>query len=131
MSEIENMYKNAGVKYYKEICAIKNVIDKVGNKECYFEVCCTSCPLNKTSFISEKQIELIKWLGKLAGKLEINSNYNDTQYLLYFYLNRDELPNISTGRSENFEESLAELINSLWSDLTEKEKEQIRTILND
>jgi hypothetical protein len=76
---------------------------------------------------------LIKWLGKLAGKLEISSNYNDTQYLLYFYLNRktrDEiLPNLSTGRSENFEESLAGLINNLWQDLTEQERTEIADIL--
>lgn len=115
MSEIEKLMQNAGVeKEWKPL--------PYGDIEEYYP-----------EFTAEKQLSLIKWLGKLAGKLEIKSNYNDTQYLLYFYLNRktrDEvLPNISTGRSENFEESLAGLINNLWQDLSDTEKAEIRRIL--
>lgn len=32
--------------------------------------------------------------------------------------------------AENFKEALAGLINDLWQDLTEEEKEQIRSVLN-
>lgn len=113
MSEVEKMYKKVGV-------------ESVGFNPYKLED-------EYPPFTAEKQLELIKWLGKLAGKLEISSNYNDTQYLLYFYLNRktrdERLPNLSTGRSENFEESLAGLINSLWQDLTESERTEIRSIL--
>ena len=141
MSEITKLYENAGVK--KEV--IKGCYDyysKLGidiwkENDCAGKNCDT-CKKDKSikrypPFTTEKQIELIKWLGKLAGKLEISSNYNDTQYLLYFYLNRktrDEiLPNISIGRNENFEESLAGLINNLWQELTEKEQQQVKGIL--
>lgn len=142
MSEITKLYENAGVEkevikgcyeYYSENGGIDiYTVNDCKNKDC------NTCKADKSikeypPFTAEKQLELIKWLSKLAGKLEISSNYNDTQYLLYFYLNRktrDEiLPNMSTGRSENFEESLAGLINSLWQDLTSEEKQQVKGIL--
>ena len=133
MSEITKLYKNAGIKkcsnnlkkYKSDVCLL--------NSNIYGRTCNDCMWYHNPPFTAEKQLELIKWLGKLAGKLDISSNYNDTQYLLYFYMNRktrDEiLPNISTGRSENFEKSLAGLINNLWQDLTEEEKQQVRGIL--
>lgn len=152
MNEVEKMYANCKIK--KQYCGWLDMGDLDTQ---YKYVRCDSLEewkeaalMSRTSyssegkdgdkpsieyppFTAEKQLELIKWLGKLAGKLEISSNYNDTQYLLYFYLNRktrDEiLPNISTGRSGNFEESLAGLINNLWQDLTDVEKAQIKEIL--
>lgn len=124
MSEVEKMYENAGVKYYKEICAIKNVIDKVGNKECYFEVCCTSCPLNKTSFTSEKQLELIKWFVTNNAELETLE--------ITYYLNDCFQISSCTKSSHfetNFDDALAGLINNLWQDLTDAERKQIKNIL--
>lgn len=155
MNEIIKLYENAGIKkvkdYYCPNCETK-LEDWFGkhkgyicpNERCDYALCDDEEDFQEClehlsyrekypPFTAEKQINLIKWLGKLAGKLEISSNYNDTQYLLYFYLNRktrDEiLPNILTGRSENFEESLAGLINNLWQDLTEEEKQQVKEIL--
>lgn len=58
-------------------------------------------------FTAEKQLKLIKWLF-------------DSVFLLCL----GPLQN-----SENFENSLAKLVNSLWQDLTEEHKQQIREIL--
>lgn len=135
MSEITKLYENAGIEPDRIVCyrGFDRCIDNDYNCHCHSKKPCKDATYMYSPFTAEKQIELIKWLGKLAGKLEISSNYNDTQYLLYFYLNRktrDEiLPNISTGRSENFKESLAGLINNLWQDLTPEEKQQVKGIL--
>jgi hypothetical protein len=122
MNEVEKMYENAGVKYYKEICAIKNVIDKVGNKECYFEVCCSSCPLNKTSFTAEKQLSLIKWLGDTDYYIHSIYKTIDTKE----YCIENDFYDIQTNK---FEEALARLINKLWRDLTKAEQGEIKEIL--
>lgn len=70
-------------------------------------------------FTAEKQLELIKWLSSKYGI-----------YLVDKY-------SIGAGTcigefctKENFEEALAGFINTLWQDLTEEEKEQVKGILN-
>lgn len=60
-------------------------------------------------FTAEKQIELIKFLVE-------NSWCNYLDWLVRC--------------CESFEESLATLINNLWQDLTEEEKEQIKEVLD-
>ena len=109
MNEVEKLYENTGVKYYKEICAIKNVIDTIGNQECYFEVSCTSCPLNKTSFTTEKLINLEMFLIN-KGDFDIKKGSVDITF-------------------ESFTSCIAGLINNLWQDLTDIEKAQIKNIL--
>ena len=125
MNEVEKMYKNAGVKYYKEICAIKNVIDKISNQECYFEVSCTSCPLNKTSFTAEKQIELIKWLSTKELKIRTNKQ----PYAIYIGILGNDNTCFFGCEGLYFEQTLAEVITNLWQDLTEEERKQIKEIL--
>ena len=128
MTEIEKLYELAGVEPRCNIYPTFYDCAKYPHEKC--EDC---VEWEYPQFTAEKQIELIKWLGKMAGKLEISCNYNYTQYLAYFYLNRktrDEiLPNITTGRNENFAECLANLINNLWQDLIPEEQEQIKEIL--
>ena len=141
MSEIEKLYKNAGVETnkYKLCCTgcehiaklelingtpIKWVCDKYGEP-----ADCDKAEPVYPPFTAEKQLELIKWLGEL-DLLEIIRTTRDT---------RDWIINSEYGMSGNvykhasrakiFEEALAKLINSLWQDLTEQEKEQIRDIL--
>ena len=58
-------------------------------------------------FTAEKQIEIMKWI-----------------LFSTWWLNLKRLQ-----FAENFENSLAELVNTLWQDLTEQEKEEIRGIL--
>ena len=68
-------------------------------------------------FTAEKQLELIKWLAKRPLTID----------------NVDDEFEFSTGYKlsdfGSFEESLAEIINNLWQDLTVEEKQQIKEIL--
>ena len=101
MSEIEKLYENAGIE--------KEFIPCPAN---YYGYDCTrnnwddeDCPCDIEGyppFTAEKQLELIKLLIK---------DY-------YYYLDAIDV--------NNFENSLAKLINDLWQSLTEQEKEQIK-----
>ena len=105
------MYSNAGIKclhpsgFCKHIGAI-----------------CEMCRRHKyPPFTAEKQIELIKWLAK-----------KDCMYRLTYerdFLWCSQLEWQSSFCYESFEESLANLINTIWQDLTEEEKQQIKEIL--
>lgn len=69
---------------------------------------CNKCE-DYNSFTAEKQLELIKWLiieGYIEDMLTVQIS------------------------EENFEVCLADTFNELWQDLTEEEKEQIRSVLN-
>lgn len=104
MTEVEALYKNAGVKKYRFL----DRNNKIGWKY--------------PSFTAEKQLELIKWSARREPKVEIGyspvhgycvENPTDTCY--YF--------------GEQFDNALASLINILWEDLTEQEQQQIKEIL--
>lgn len=108
MSEIEKMYENAGI----EVPTVRLKIFKDDNGKIY-----TQPPLT-----AEKQIELIKWTARREPKVEIGyssvcgywvENQTDTRY--YF--------------GDQFDSALASLINSLWQDLSEEERKQIKEIL--
>jgi len=115
MSEIEKMYENVGI----EVPTARLKIFKDDNGEIHI----------RPPFTTEKQIELIKWLGGLdylrlvrtiaeAKDWIFNSEYN---MLVNTYKH--------SSRAETFEEALAKLINSLWQDLAETKQEEIRKIL--
>lgn len=117
MTEVEKMYENAGVKPKrgKEI-----TIDATTDKENYHNVYYGYSP-----FTAEKQLELIKWLGK--NKSDYGLQYRGSAWcnccdFYWEYFDKD-------SEDKNFEESLAGLINILWQDLTEEERKQIRGIL--
>lgn len=101
MGEIEKMYENAGVK--KEW----NSTPYGGVEEYY------------PSFTAEKQLELIKWLA-FKDIISIIAHLSGEYYSEYD--NRFALEN-------SLEESLAKLINNIWRDITEEEKQQVKGIL--
>ena len=75
---------------------------------------------------AEKQLELIKWLGKSKNGfglfndgtegLSCHCDFNWEWFRKDFY-------------AEDFDSALAGLINSLWQDMTKEEKEVLRGIL--
>lgn len=118
MSEIEKLYKNAGVKpQYKDYRTKNGKIyeDKNPNNR--------NIRLLYPPFTAEKQLSLIKWLlnNKNIGILKfevINGKYEvyDTYYGCDKY-------------RESLDEALADYICCLWQDLTESEREQIADIM--
>ena len=106
MSEVEKLYKNAGVGY------LMYVVD-------------TNPPVEypQIDFTAEKQLELIKWL--------IREKYLIGRYIESYYELFTNSMISYNSKNECFEKSLAGLINNLWQDLTEEEQEQIRRILNE
>ena len=106
MSEVEKMYKNAGVekevipcpaKYYGYNCTRNNWDDE----DCSCDIECYP------PFTAEKQIELIK---KISPSYPLNYH-------------------IKCFQGYSFEEGLAKCINNLWQSLTEEEKQQVKGIL--
>jgi len=100
MSEIEKMYKLAQIA--------NEGYDAWDMKDMY------------PPFTAEKQIELIKWLSSKHGIYIVNVD----KYSIGFGMCIGDF-----CTKENFEEALAESINSLWQDLTEEEKQQVEGIL--
>lgn len=128
MNEIEKMYENAGIDYEERYnnCTL--------NKECQCELKC-SCDMCKYSeekyiyppFTAEKQIELIKFITTL-GVCEIE-NWNDKGF--HFAIKRERIyPTMFLSLSNiNLQETLADVINKLWADMSEEEKQQVKGIL--
>ena len=119
MSEVEKMYENAGV--LKE-CLSPCLINKTWRK--YHD--CPNCNKreNYPPFTAEKQLELIKWLAK-------NDKFHCLE--IEFFIKEKDYK-ISTNQkasnfNEDFTETLASLINNLWQDLTDEEKQQVKGIL--
>ena len=121
MSEIIKLYENAGI--LKE-CLSPCYINKTWRKTHD----CPNCDNreNYPPFTAEKQLELIKWLGKSKNGfgffndgtegLSCHCDFNWEWFRKDFY-------------AEDFDSALVGLINSLWQDLTEEEKQQVRGIL--
>ena len=122
MSEIEKLYKTAGVKkeiipcpakYYGYNCTRNNWDD-------------TDCSCNIEGyppFAAEKQLAIIKWLLESydIGFSQLGQRI-DTSL--------DGVNCISgLGSGDTFEESLAQAINDLLQDLAPEEKQQVKGIL--
>ena len=116
-TEIEKMYINAGIeKQTSYYCSFE-----YGAACPYDNVTCPECPYYKEEdepqypdFTAEKQLELIKLIANRKG-------YPDYEYFGNLFDDYIQLL--------DFNEALANLINTLWQDLTEQEKEEIRRIL--
>lgn len=102
MSEIEELYENAGVEKEERYSL---------NCE-YYE--------KYPPFTATKQLELIKWLGI---RDEFNFYQNKVTKDWIFYDHEKDATHY------NFELGLASWVNYLWQDLTEKEKQQVKGIL--
>lgn len=111
MTEIEKMFENAGIKKEK-----KKMLD--------IETGEISLTLDKLypPFTAEKQIELIKWL--MINIKYYQYDVEDNKF--WFYID-----DCRETKYREFDEALAELINLYWQDLTDREKEEIREILNE
>ncbi len=116
-TEIDKLYENAGVEK-KRMCKWTCR----GN-----EFCSTNCEHYESTkefyppFTAEKQLELIKWLVRNQDIFKI------TYHREFLWCSGVEW--VESGCYEEFEESLADLLNNLWQSLTEEEKEQIRSVL--
>lgn len=113
MSEITKLYENVGI----EIPTIRLKIFKDDNGKIH----------TRPPFTAEKQIELIKWIAHRAPNgLLVNKHITDSGASMVF----DNLGYESTLASSfiSFEECLAKLVNNIWQDLTEEEKQQVRTL---
>ena len=104
MSEIELLYKNAGVKFIIGVHCRAKIGDGCKSR-------CPDCDYNTKPkeyppFTAEKQLALIKWCI---------DNY------------RSEI--FDTIETEWFEEQLSAYINNIWQDLTEQERTEIAEIL--
>lgn len=124
MTEIDKMYENAGInKREIENCTYKNSTpcghSCDDGEDCpYLEIKNDYPP-----FTAEKQLELIKLLTRQCD-LTI-SHFRKWEFL---YFDGQE-PTQATGK--DFSETFAKLVNAYWEFFAEKEKEQIRKILND
>lgn len=118
MSEIEKLYENAGVEKKKKKMLDAETGETVLSLDAFYP-----------EFTAEKQLELIKVIakGQIGGIcIEINVKGTVTisarqDYNRYFEFQEwgSDLP-----------EALARLIITLWQDLTDIEKAEIRGILN-
>lgn len=129
MSEIEKMYENCNIKPKQE-----GYCDWDSNCPYPRLKCNDECPYWKDEdeakyppFTAEKQIELIKFITTL-GVCEIE-NWNDKGF--HFAIKRERIyPTMFLSLSNiNLQETLADVINNLWQDLTKDEKQQVKGIL--
>ena len=124
MSEITKLYENAGI--LKE-CLSPCYINKTWRKTHD----CPNCDNreNYPPFTAEKQIELIKFITSL-GVCEIE-NWDDKGF--HFAIKRERIyPTTFLSLSNiNFEETIADIVNNLWQDLTAEEKQQVKRILEE
>lgn len=111
MTEIEKLFKNAGIKATARIKEVRHNL---------FE-----CGLFYPDFTAEKQLELIKLLTRQCD-LTI-SYFTKWKWEFVHYDGQEPLQ----VRGKDFAETFAKLINAYWQSLTEKEKEEIRSILNE
>ena len=109
MTEIEKLYELAGIKkqYFQDI--VRGDYPIAVGYETY------------PPFTAEKQIELIKWV---AIHQEMYTLSYEREFL---WCSQTDWQ--SSYCYENFEESIANLIITLWQDLTEAERKEIKEIL--
>ena len=156
MSEIEKMYENVGVKTLKDCkhylrgdgnwCNDTCDIDK--GQGTYSDICylgdnndkndidrlkCPYCEVKNFGyppFTAEKQLSLIKWLARYNFMVCKNlggwhTGINPTYDKDFGITCSERATNFGS-----FEYALAGFINTYWQDLTEEERNQIRSILN-
>lgn len=126
MSEIEKMYENIGVKADRIVCyrGFDNCMDNDFNCHCHNEKPCKDAAKIYPPFTAEKQLELIKFLIKNYEGIDISKRINRFNFLV------DNATFIGCHHNDkSFEESLAGVINKLWADMSEEEKQQVKGIL--
>jgi len=113
MSEIEKMYKNAGVGY------LMYVVDTFPPVE-YPQI----------NFNEKKQIELIKLISQQGQVIIENWEKDNGGFNVTFRANSNlRYITMDCITRKTFEEALAQIVNDIWQDLTEEEKQQVKGIL--
>ena len=144
MSEITKLYENAGVKSFKtcEFCTQRSV-DCL--KENISNITCGLSSDEYPPFTAERQIAILMFILNKFGDIGFQKMYSirgndestrkdfikclcdcehetlDSRPVDFYYQNG--------ASGDNFKESLAGLINNLWQDLSEEEKQQVKRIL--
>lgn len=118
MSEIEKLYENVFGNIKPNCSLCKKLIDcKIIENTRN----CNNFKFNAVeNFTAEKQLELIKFL----------KDARDFHTFEKWCTSLDSTGTAVEQRSETFEEALAGLINQLWIDLTDAEKQEIKEILS-
>ncbi|MBQ3421649.1 MAG: hypothetical protein IJH34_08250 [Romboutsia sp.] len=150
MNEIEKMYRNAGLSnmwverynngyaqqeiYHNSYREMINNMMKANDwtlTEAQ-EVAKNDCRKEYPSFTAEKQLKIEEViLENVAYDKHLEySKTNNGKWIVMFTRTNKLTPSLITLQKTR-EEALAKLINSLWQDLTDVEKEQIKGILND
>lgn len=125
MNQINKLYENTGIEYEERYSNC--TLNKEG--ECKLKCSCDICKYSEEIYIyppftAEKQIELIKVLLKNYEGIDISKKINRFNFLV------DNATFIGCHHNDkSFEESLAGVINKLWADMSEEEKQQIKGIL--
>lgn len=118
MSEIEKMYKNAGIKPIKQgycdwdsDCPYPDIINNGCGDECpYWKY---EDEAKYPPFTAEKQLKILCFI--------VNNKHSVTFHDQVFSGDKLTL--------EKMQEDLAWAINRIWQDLTEEEKQQVKGIL--
>lgn len=124
MSEIEKLYNIARIpKYGKRQCKDSEYLECQKYCFCDMHNKCDKFVVEYPPFTAEKQLEFIKFLS-----WHFEYGIKITKYLNGFSIN-----NYTGSRcselSKTFDESLASIVNKIWQDLTEEEKQQIKEII--
>lgn len=130
MNEIEKLYENAGIpKYGKRQCRDSEYLECQNYCFINMDNKCDKFGFIYPSFTAEKQLELIKFC---FDKYEVIGKTPDVdRCILYITSDAEDRAFVVTDyiSCETWEESIAGLINRFWQDFTEKEKQQIKEIL--
>lgn len=118
MNEIEQMYRNAGVERKKPAC-VECFLDRHSCNRTYDE-----CPELYPPFTAEKQLEVIKAISIRQAVL-----LKQNRFFIGFESEKTKDLVCAEHLDLSFEIALAALINHLWQDITEDEKQKIREIL--
>jgi len=127
MHEVEKMYKtifgefapNCSLCVKLVECEIINNTHNCNKFQCDYQ----------RLFTAEKQLSLIKWLGELDMLEIMRTTREDKAWIINSEYGMSGNVYKHTSRMKSFEETLAGLINSLWQDLTEEERKQVKGIL--
>ena len=122
MTEIEKMFENAGIKKEFEKPAKCSKNPYITCNGClFYDNKKGKCNNRKdySPFTAEKQIELIKWLGKRPLTLLIGRRKGK-----YYFGNSN-----FNSKADSFDNAIAIRINDLWQNLTEEERKRIKEIL--
>lgn len=122
MTEISKMFENAGIN--------KSCRANIKFDDCIYSP--SDCGnYNYPDFTAEKQIELIKLISKQGQVIIENWEKDNKGFNITFRANSNlRYITMDCITRKTIEEALAQIINDIWQDLTDQEKEEIRNILN-